>query len=453
MTKAGTALKDLEARVHDAYRRRTPASASWHERACRSLAGGVSGTVRYFRPYPLYFREGNGSHAFDLDGHDYVDSFLCGASLMLGHRHPEVMKAIASTSTSGSIVLNPTQSTELAEVVQRMVPNAERVRLLNSGTEAVMSALRFARAFTGKPRIIKFAGTYHGQADEMLTGLDHRPGTVGAGVTKAAVSDVVVADLGDVDALARLLAQRDVAAILLDPSMHHCGLWAGTPDLYGQMKEMAHHAGALLIFDEVISGFRLAAGGAQQYFGVKPDLAVFGKAFGAGERIGAVTGRAEVMSVADPTRRGVGPFAFQSGTGNDSRNAVAASLAALAVYEREQVGGGYRRLADLARKLATGMRGVFSRHGLALHANHLGPMVRLFMTGGPATQAHCMQLDTRSLNLFHLALTTEGVLTLPGSNDFFLSFAHEEQDIDSMLAAADRVLSVFPFASVDGAVV
>lgn len=446
MTEAGTALKDLEARVHDAYRQLTPASASWHERACRSLAGGVSGTVRYFRPYPLYFREGSGSHATDLDGHDYVDNFLCGASLMLGHRHPEIMKAIESTATSGSIVLNPTQSTELAEAVQRLVPNAERVRLLNSGTEAVMSALRFARAFTGKPKIIKFAGTYHGQADEMLTGLDHRPGTVGAGVTHAAVSDVVVTDLGDIDALAGILKQGDVAAILLDPSMHHCGLWAGTPDLYRQMKEMAHKAGALIIFDEVISGFRLASGGAQQFFGVQPDLAVFGKAFGAGERIGAVTGRADVMSVADPTRRGQGPFAFQSGTGNDSRNAVAASLAALTVYERQQGEGGYARLAGLAEKLAKGMKDAFSRHGLALHANHLGPMVRLFMTGGPGTQAHCMQLDTRSLNLFHLALTTEGVLTLPGSNDFFLSFAHDEEDIEFILGAAHRVLEKFGFA-------
>jgi len=448
MTQANTALKELEREVHDAYRHRTPASAAFHERACRSLAGGVSGTVRYFRPYPLYFREGSGSHAVDLDGNDHVDSFLCGASLMLGHRHPEIMKAIASTSAMGSIVLNPVLSTELAEAVQRLVPNAERVRLLNSGTEAVMSALRFARAFTGKPKIVKFAGTYHGQADEMLTGLDHRPGTVGAGVTKAALSDVIVSDLGDTDALAALLDQGDVAAILLDPSMHHCGLWAGTANLYQQMKEMAHAAGALLVFDEVISGFRLSAGGAQDYFGVKPDLAVYGKAFGAGERIGAVTGRADVMSVADPIRRGAGPFAFQSGTGNDSRNAVAAALAALSVYEREQTAGGYVRLAGLAAKLSTGMRDVFARHGLALHANHLGPMVRLFMTSGPATRAHCMQLDGRALNLFHLALTTAGVLTLPGSNDFFLSFAHNEKDVGQILSASDRVLSAFPFASV-----
>jgi glutamate-1-semialdehyde 2,1-aminomutase len=225
MTMTDTPIAKLEQQIHAAYRDRTAASRAWYERACNSLAGGVSGTVRYFRPYPLYFAEGEGSRATDLDGHDYVDCFLCGASLMLGHRAPAIMAAIGETSRAGSLILNPTLSTELAEAVQKLVPGAERVRLLNSGTEAVMSALRFARAFTGKAKIVKFAGTYHGQADEMLTGLDHRPGRVGAGVTAASVSELIVTRLGDLDGLQRLLAQGDVAAILLDPTMHHCGLW------------------------------------------------------------------------------------------------------------------------------------------------------------------------------------------------------------------------------------
>jgi glutamate-1-semialdehyde 2,1-aminomutase len=443
-----TPLAKLEHQIHAAYRDRTAASHAWHERACNALAGGVTGTVRYFRPYPLYFAEGNGSHARDLDGHDYVDCFLCGASLMLGHRAPVIMAAIAETSKAGSLVLNPTLSTELAEAVQAIVPGAERVRLLNSGTEAVMSALRFARAFTGKPKIVKFAGTYHGQADEMLVGLDERPGRVGAGVTAASVSELIVARLGDLDGLQKLLAQGDVAAILLDPTMHHCGLWAGDRALYQTMKDMAHKAGALLIFDEVISGFRIAAGGAQEYFGVIPDLAVFGKAFGAGERIGAVAGRAEVMAVADPTRRTKGPFAFQSGTGNDSRNAVAAALTALLLYKHHGRENGYPAIAALAARLAAGLRQAFIDHGIAAHANHLGPMVRLFLTAGPATHEHCGKLDLKPINLFHLALTTEGVLTIPGSNDFFLSFAHTTEDIDHIVAAARRVLKRFDFRTV-----
>jgi glutamate-1-semialdehyde 2,1-aminomutase len=441
------ALAKLEQEIHAAYRERTPASRAWYERACNALAGGVSGTVRFFRPYPLYFKEGQGSRARDLDGHEYVDCFLCGASLMLGHRNPAIMAAIEETSRAGSLLLNPTLSTELAETMQRLVPNAERVRLLNSGTEAVMSALRFARAITGRPKIVKFAGTYHGQADEMLLGLDERPGRIGAGVTEASVSELIVAHLGDLDGLHKLLAQGDVAAILLDPSMHHCGLWAGDRALYQTMKEMAHKAGALLIFDEVISGFRLAAGGAQTHFGVTPDLAVFGKAFGAGERIGAVTGRAEVMEVANPARRTKGPFAFQSGTGNDSRNAVAAARVALSLYDHHGHKG-YAGIAALAARLAAGLRQAFADHGIAAHANHLGPMVRLFLTRGPATYEHCATLDMKPVNLFHLALTTEGVLTIPGSNDFFLSFAHKAEDIDHIVTAAQRVLQRFDFRPV-----
>jgi glutamate-1-semialdehyde 2,1-aminomutase len=437
----------LEQRIHAAYRDRTAASREWHERAANSLVGGVSGTVRYFRPYPLYFKEGQAAQAQDLDGNDYVDCFLCGASLMLGHRNPTIMAAIAETARAGSLVLNPTLATLLAESVQRIVPCAERVRLLNSGTEAVMTALRFARAFTGKPKIVKFAGTYHGQADEMLTGLDERPGPIGAGVTAASTAELAVLRLGDLEALARQLDDGNVAGVLLDPTMHHCGLWAGDRALYRTIKEMAHKAGALLIFDEVISGFRLAPGGAQEHFGVVPDLAVFGKAFGAGERIGAVAGRTDVMNVANPVRRAKGPFAFQSGTGNDSRNAVAAAHVALSLYEH-QGATGYKKLAALATQLAAGLTQAFADHGIACHANHLGPMVRIFLTAGPASYEHCSKLDMRAVNLFHLALTTEGVLTLPGSNDFFISFAHTSADIDRIVTAAQRVLQRFDFAAV-----
>jgi glutamate-1-semialdehyde 2,1-aminomutase len=223
---------------------------------------------------------------------------------------------------------------------------------------------------------------------------------------------------------------------------------AGDRALYQTMKELAHKAGALLIFDEVISGFRIAAGGAQEHFGVVPDLCVFGKAFGAGERIGAVAGRADVMAVADPARRTKGPFAFQSGTGNDSRNAVAAAHTALGIYGRHGRENGYAAITALAARLAAGLRQAFADHGIACHANHLGPMVRLFLTAGPATHDHCAKLDLKPVNLFHLALTTEGVLTIPGSNDFFLSFAHTSADIDYIVTAAQRVLKRFDFRPV-----
>jgi len=438
----------LNAEIQAAYSARVPKSRAWFERASKSLVGGVSGTVRYFKPFPLYFAEGTGSHTVDLDGHDYIDHFLSGACLLLGHRHPEIMQAVSKTANEGSLLLNNRLSTELAEMLQKLVPCAEKVRLLNSGTEAVMSALRFARSFTGRSKIVKFQGTYHGQGDDMLVGLDDDSRRVGSGITDAAVSETVMAKLGDFDSLGKILDTGSVAAVLVDPSMHHCGLWVGSSEDYTRIKNMAHKAGALLIFDEVISGFRLAAGGAQTHFNVVPDLAVFGKAMGAGEKLGAVVGKAEIMNVADPARNTPGPFAYQSGTGNDVRNSIAASLAALKVYKRMDTQGEYQRLSERADSLGRGLQGVFENNGLACEYNQLGPMVRLFLSSGPFDYHNSIRLDPRPVRLFHLALLTEGVLTLPGSNDFFLSFSHTDKDIENVVAAADRVLKRFDFKSI-----
>jgi len=447
MTNFQKAYADLAAAIHTVYRERTPASAIFHERAAKALVGGVSGTVRYFKPYPLYMQHGKGSHTTDLDGNDYVDHFLCGACLLLGHRSPEIMQAIAKTQETGSLLLNDQLSVDLAELIQKMVPCAERVRLLNSGTEAVMSALRFARAFTGKSKVVKFYGTYHGQGDEMLFGLNDKPKRLGGGITKEAVSQTAMAHFGDFEALAVILNQGDVAAVLIDPSMHHCGLWAGNRETYARIKQMAHAAGAVLIFDEVISGFRIAAGGAQTFFDIAPDLAIFGKAFASGEKLGAVVGREEIMSVADPARSRPGPFAYQSGTGNDVRNSVAAAYAALKAYQKLDQKGGYQRVSDLADKLGSGLQKTFGHRGIPCHYNQLGPMVRLFITDGPHTYEHCANANPRIINLFHLALLSEDVLTIPGSNDFFLSFAHTSEDIAMVVEAAGRVLDKFDFKS------
>ncbi len=347
-------------------------------------------------------------------------------------------------------MLNPRLSTLVAEELQRMVPAAERVRLLNSGTEAVMSALRFARAFTGRATIVKFFGTYHGQGDQMLVGLDARGTRLGSGIPDEVVSRTLMAPFGDHEALQGMLKGGDVAAVLVDPSMHHGGLWAGRAEDYRTIQRAAADAGALLIFDEVISGFRLAPGGAQEYYGVVPDLAVFGKAFGVGEKIAAVVGRADVMAVADPSGRGTRPFAFQSGTGNDSTSALTAALAAMSSYQQLGSNGAYRILDGLAARLGEGLRDAFAAHGIACHFNQLGPMVRLFLTDGPADYEHCSRLDRGPVNLFHLALITEGVLTIPGSNDFFLSFTHTARDVADIVDAARRVLTRYDFGSAVG---
>ncbi len=443
-----SAYEKVAEAVYAAYRAKTPKSSSFFERASKSLVGGVSGSVRYFSPYPLYFSEGQGSRETDIDGHTYLDCFLCGACHLLGHRPPEILAAVAERAKCGSLVLNPILATEVAEKLQEMVPAAERVRLLNSGTEAVNTAIRFARAFTGRPKIVKNHGIYHGMGDQMLVGLDLRDRPLGGGIPPELVSQTALMNFGDLDRLQALLNEGEIAAVLVDPSMHHGGLWAGDAAYYQSLQTMAREAGALLIFDEVISGFRLAAGGAQEYFGITPDLAVFGKAFGAGEKLGAVVGRADVMAVADTSPDRIpGPFAFQSGTCSDSTIAQATSLAAMTRYQQLGEQGAYVELAKRAHTLGEGLESAFKERGVPCRFNQLGPMVRLFLTDGPFDYAHVSQLPSAPINLFHLALITEGVLTLPGSNDFFLSFAHTDEDIAEIVEATRRVLARFDFAS------
>jgi len=427
-------------RVTHAYSAATPASRAWHQRACGSLAGGVSGAVRYFSPYPTYLRSGLGAEVVDLDGRTLIDCFLSGATALLGHAEPSVVAAIRETSGQSSLLFNPTHSTVTAEMLCEMVPAAERVRFVNSGTEAVMNALRIARAFSGRSKVVKFWGTYHGMDDQMLTGLDDRRRVLGGGIPASLVADIVHGDVDDLDELREILGQGDVAAVLLDASMHHSGLWAPNAEHLQRIESLTRSAGALLVVDEVISGFRLAPGGGQQHFGLTPDLSVFGKAFAVGERLGGIAGRADVMAVTDVARRGGGPFAFQSGTCNDSTISHAAAQAAMNRY-RELGTDGYTGAWQLAQRLAEGLTTTFADHGIACHANHLGPIVRLFLTDGPATAAHCTRLPSQPIDTFHLALLTEGILTLPGSNDFFLSFAHTDEHIDRILDAAQRVLA------------
>ncbi len=443
MADASTSVR---AAVEAAYRARTEESRAWYERASRSLAGGVSGAVRYFAPYPTYIRDGSGAELIDLDGNRLIDCFLSGATALLGHHEPSVAAATRAATERSSLLFNPTHATETAEQLCAMVPAVERVRFVNSGTEAVMNALRIARAFTGRAKVVKFWGTYHGMDDQVLTGLDARRRVLGGGIPASLVADIVHADINDLDGVAQVLAGGDVAAVLLDPTMHHCGLWAPPPAHQQALQQLVQDAGALLVVDEVISGFRLAPGGGQEYFGLQPDLCVFGKAFAVGERLGAIGGRAEVMAVTDAARTHGGPFAFQSGTCNDSTVSHAAAQAAMARY-RALGPAGYAAAAALAQRLAEGLTAAFIAHGVACHANHLGPMVRLFLTAGPATAEHCTRLPSAPIDTFHLALLTEGVLTLPGSNDFFLSFAHTDVHVEQVIAAAGRVLDTFDIAA------
>ncbi len=423
------------------YVAKSAASFSAFKRSRQSLTGGTTGNLRFFRPYPLYFAAGQGPRMTDIDGRSYIDMFMSNGPTMLGHRHPSVEAEIEKHWSTGSLVVNPELATMAAEAVQRMVPCAERVRFLNTGTEAVLSAVRYARAFTGKSKIVKFAGHYHGQMDQFMAGVGSESGVFSEGVPASATVDTLLLPFNNLEAVKDTIAARDdIAAFILDPSMHAGGLWGAKTEYLVGLREMTREAGILLIFDEVITGFRLAPGGAQQYFGVTPDLVTLGKALAAGEKLSAVAGRADVMAVVDPYAAR-GARVFQSGTSNDGTFALAAAVAALREYERIGVQG-YAELAARTVTLADGMRSIFTRHGIANTVNMVGPMLQLFIGAAPTGLADTKMANDSARELLLLAILNEGeLLTLPSSNHIYLSFAHTDAEIGQMLTTIERAIT------------
>lgn len=430
-----------------AYRARTPASAAMFARAARAMPGGTTGNLRHFRPHPLYFSGGSGSTMRDVDGHAYIDCFLCNGPLLLGHRPAAVVQALCEHADMGSLVVNPPLAVDVAELLIETIPCAERVRFLNSGTEAVLTAVRLARATTGRDRIIKFFGHYHGQDDQFMVGLEPTGARFGHGVPPESTANTLLLPYGDAEVLAKTLREQPgIAAVLLDPSMHSGGLWGSAPEYLREVRRLTEEAGVVLIFDEVITGFRLQLQGAQDRYGVVPDLATYAKALAAGEKLGAVAGKARFMAGLDPDRASHVPWVFQSGTGNDGTTGLAAALAAVRTYRALAAEGAYPKLEARAQCLAQGLRTAFRNRGVPFHANQLGSMLQLFLSDAEPGFAAFSALGTRPLELFYLALIGEGVLlSLPTSNHIYLSFAHTDEDIARILQAVAIVLDRYDF--------
>jgi glutamate-1-semialdehyde 2,1-aminomutase len=452
MTHAGAArMRDVEApsrEIMAAYRERAPRSAAEFSRASKALAGGTTGNLRYFQPYPLYFRSATGARMTDVDGHTYIDCFLCNGPLLLGHRDATIMAALAEHAELGSLVVNPPLAADLAYAIREALPFAERIRFLNSGTEAVLTAVRLARAFTGREKIVKFLGHYHGQDDQFLVGLAQSGEPFGAGIPKNAYAASVLLRYGDLDALERVLAVGDIAAVLLDPAMHSGGLWGSSSEYLAAARTLTRTHGSVLIFDEVITGFRLGLGGAQTYYGVTPDIATYAKALAAGEKLAAVAGREEILRGLDPNRPHDVGAVFQSGTGNDGTTGLAAGFAAVARYRQHACDGGYDALFARSNALAAGLRSAFTRHGVPAHVNQLGPMLQLFLADVRATFESCANIPVQPGMLFYLALINEGILlSLPTSNHIYLSFAHTDADIAQILAKVETVLDRYDFGA------
>ena len=415
-------------------------------RAKRVIAGGVNSPVRALKAVnrsPVFMKSGSGAILHDLDDHEYVDYVLSWGPLILGHAHPAVVKAIAAAATRGTSFGTPTElETELAEIVISMMPSIERLRFVSTGTEATMSALRLARGFTRREKVVKFAGCYHGHADAFLIAAGSGALTNGVpsspGVTQATAADTIVLPFNDSAATQQAFERHgdEIAAVIVEPYPGNMGLIVPREGYLRGLRELCTAAGALLIFDEVITGFRVARGGAAEREAIVPDLTTLGKVIGGGLPVAAFGGRAEVMNELSPD----GPV-YQAGTLSGNPIAMAAGIATLKTVRDDATL--YGRLDVLARLLVEGLHEVLDKHGIAHCSTQVGSMFSTFFTAGPVTDlASALTADTKLFAKYYGAMLDRGVYLPPSQFETgFVSAAHTTRTIEQTLAAADSAFS------------
>ena len=419
-------------------------SDSLFSKAEALIPGGVNSPVRSFRAVggqPPFIQRGHGSHIWDVDGNEYIDYVASWGPLILGHAHPAVVAAVQAAAAYGTSFGAPTEGeVELARLITQAIPPIELLRLVSSGTEAAMSAIRTARAFTGRDKIVKFSGCYHGHADGLLvkagSGATTHGIPISAGVPSSYAAETLVAEYNDVISVERLLQAHpgEVAGVIVEPVAGNMGV---VPPAEGFLEEVRHltlEHGALLIFDEVITGFRVAYGGAQALYGVTPDLTCLGKIIGGGLPVGAYGGRRDVMEVVAP----LGAM-YQAGTLSGNPIAVAAGLACLKALQQPDV---YQRLEATADRLATGLREAALRREMPLTVNRVGSMLTAFFCPGPVSVFADAELaDTAAYARFFHALLEQGIYLGPSQFEAaFISLAHSPEDIETTLEVAAAAL-------------
>ncbi|HEX9179041.1 MAG TPA: glutamate-1-semialdehyde 2,1-aminomutase [Burkholderiales bacterium] len=409
------------------------------------IPGGVNSPVRAFRSVggtPRFFERGEGAYLWDADGRRYIDYVGSWGPAILGHAHPQPVQAVQHAAARGLSFGAPTAAElEMAELLRHLVPSMEMLRLVSSGTEATMSAIRLARGYTGRSKIVKFEGCYHGHADSLLVKAGSGALTFGqpssSGVPSEVAAHTVVLDYNDSASLERAFAAAgsEIAAVIVEPVAGNMNLVAPKPEFLRALRELCTRHGAVLILDEVMTGFRVALGGAQGLYGIKPDLTTLGKVIGGGMPVGAFGGRRDIMEKIAP----LGPV-YQAGTLSGNPVAVAAGLATLREVQKP---GFYEQLGESTRSLCEGLTQAARKHGISFSAQSVGGMFGIYFRAAPPTSyAEVMECDKEAFNRFFHAMLEAGVYLAPSAYEAgFVSAAHSPADIAATVAAADAIFA------------
>lgn len=410
------------------------------EKSKNIIPGGVNSPVRFYEPYPFFAAKANGSKISDSDGNSYIDYCMGYGALLLGHNYEPVTNSVKSQLSKGNLYCIPTEKeTELAELIIKCVPSAEMVRLVNTGTEATMHAIRLARAFTKRAKIVKFEGCYHGAHDYVLvkagSGAAHQGIPLSEGMVEGITESTLVVPYNDPAALEKVIEGNSVAAVIMEPVIANMGLILPEKNFLHDVRKITRQNDTVLIFDEVVTGFRLALGGAQEYYNVKPDLATFAKAISNGFPLAAITGRKEIMEQLAPVGR-----VYQASTFAGNPISVSASLATIKTLMKNRTV--YSRTSSICEEIVKGIRDILNNLKFEVTVNSLGSMFQIFFNSGMVRDYDsARKSDVKLYKRFFDQLLKEDVFVPPSQFETcFVSYSHNKSDVKNTVEAFDNAL-------------
>jgi glutamate-1-semialdehyde 2,1-aminomutase len=421
----------------------TSKSAELYQEALQYIVGGVNSPSRSFKAvgggYPIYMKRAKGAYFWDVDGNRYIDYLAAYGPIIAGHAHPHITSAIAGAAENGTLYGTPHElEITFAKMLQSAIPSLERIRFVNSGTEAVMTTIRVARAYTGRDKILKFAGCYHGHSDLVLVAAGSGPSTLGipdsAGIPQSIADEVITVPYNDPDALQAAFSKwgETIACVLVEPIVGNFGIVSPQPGFLQSINNIAHHYGALVIYDEVITAFRFMYGGAQQLLGIEPDMTAMGKIIGGGLPIGAYGGKQAIMEQVAP----LGP-AYQAGTMAGNPASIAAGIACLEVLQDK---AHYERMNRLGNMLEEGIKTCAQNASIPVQINRVGGGLTLYFTEHPVNNYENAQAaDSRQFAVFFKEMLARGICLAPSKYEaWFLTIAHTEDDVSFTLDAVEN---------------